>query len=457
MKYVKYFSVIFIIVTFFACSKNNVHILSISIYNTDGSTPTDSRLEIYDVIKSKNVLVPAKNKNQYELNISNYGLYFLTLSNDKDESSFIPVFSDGNRDLKIKAYLPSLKSRDNFAPKYEVLPRFVFADTNSEASKISKIYSKYVSDNSMYMDSFYFNKTNNIDNGRYIYKNRSKILIQLKENLKQENIKEIQEMLYVDYLQRWFMIKPDPLDSAICADALNEIKPNSIFWSFDGHLINYAIWATKNNNKYIDYVNEAIKTTNDPNVKAELLYSRIMELSQKNKNEEMVSLIDILKKECPNTYKAKIVESEFLNTATGKTIPDFSFTSIDNPGQTFTKSNLLGKLYLIDFWGTWCTPCVAEMPEMHKVYDKYKSKGFEILSVASDEKGKVIAFRKNKWAMPWMNSVLLRDDKSEKVLKLFGVYAFPTAFLVSKQGIILARNEELRGENLEKTIKKYLE
>jgi len=457
MKYVKYFSIILFIVALSSCNKQANQTLVISVYNSDESIPSYSKLELYDVIKSQNVSVLPKNKNQFELDISKYGLYFLTLSNYKNETCFIPVFSDGNNDLIIKAYLPSLTSRNNFVPKYEVLPRFVFSDTISAASKISRIYSKYISDHSVYMDSLYYYKTNNINNGKYINKNRDKILAQLKHNLAKENIKEVREMLFIDYLKRWFMIKPDPLDSTICASAINEVKPNSPFWSLGGELINYAIWSTKNENKYIDYLDEAVKTTKDPNVKAELLYSRIMDNSRDNKNEEMILLIEKLKKECPNTYKAKTVESEFLNTAVGKAIPDYSFISIDNPKQTFTKSNMLGKIYLIDFWGTWCTPCVAEMSKLHIVYDKYKSKGLEIISVAADEKSNVIAFRKNKWSMPWLNTVLLKNKKSDELLKLFGVYSYPSAFLVSTQGIILARNEDLRGENLENTIKKYLE
>jgi len=194
------------------------------------------------------------------------------------------------------------------------------------------------------------------------------------------------------------------------------------------------------------------------NVKAELLYTKIYELSIEKKYDEMALTIDKLKKECPGTYKASIVESEFVNTAPGKPIPDFSLVSLDNPKETFTKTNMLGKIYLIDFWGTWCTPCVAEMPVLHKVYEKYKGKGLEIISVAGgDHKENVIAFRKKKWAMPWKNSVLINEPKSKQLFETFGVYSFPTAYLVSKDGIILAKNEDLRGEDLEITIRKYLE
>jgi len=455
MKYIKYFGIILILSTFFTCKDRTSYVLTISIFNSDGSIPSSSKLELYDLDKNENVPLIAKKSNQYKLDISKYGLYFLTLSNDKNESCFHPVFSNGNMDLTIKAYLPSLKPRYNFAPKYEILPRFVFSDNTSAASKISILYSKYISAHSNYMDSIYFYQINNINNGSYINNDKSEILSQLKANLKSENIKEVREMLYINYFRSWSMIKPDPLDSSICDNALNEIKPGSVFWSFDGHLINYAVWATKNKNKYINYIDEVLKTTNDPNVKAELLYARIMELSREN--EKMIMTIDKLKKECPNTNKAKIVESEFLNTSVGKIIPDYSFISIDNPNQTISKSTMIGKIYLIDFWGTWCKPCVAEMPTLHKVYKKYKSKGFEIISVAADEKENVSSFRNKKWTMPWLNTVLLKNEKSEELLKLFGVFSYPSAFLVSTQGVILARNEELRGKDLEKTIKKYLE
>jgi len=56
---------------------------------------------------------------------------------------------------------------------------------------------------------------------------------------------------------------------------------------------------------------------------------------------------------------------------------------------------------MIDFWVTWCGPCKAEMPVLHKVYEKFKDKGFEILSISFDQTADAIdKYRKGEWKMP---------------------------------------------------------
>jgi len=138
----------------------------------------------------------------------------------------------------------------------------------------------------------------------------------------------------------------------------------------------------------------------------------------------------------------------------GKDIPAFEVTSIDNPSEKYSKQNMIGKIYLIDFWATWCGPCIGEMENMHKVYEKYKNKGFEILSFSIDvNQDAVKSFRKNKWKMPWKNSCI---GNNEKMLNDFAVNGVPTPILVSATGNVLVNNrEELLGEKLDETLAKY--
>jgi len=456
MKYLKYFSIILFVVIL-SCSRQSSYKLTISIFNYDGTIPANSKLELYNYEKCKSEPVSQKVGNTYKLDISKYGLYLLSLSGDKNEYCYLHLFSDGESNISVKAFLPLIIERKDFIPKYEKLSKFIFEDTSSIACKISRIYSDYVSAQEEFMDSAYYYKTHNINNGNYINKNSGIILTRLNEKLKKEKSGEVRDMLYITYLQSWIML-PSGLDSATCDRILNEVKPNSVFWSFGGELMNYAIWATKSkSDKFKSYVEEGIKTTKDPNVKAELLYGEISALNLQKKYDEMTFLIDKLKRECPNTYKASIAESEFLNTGIGKSVPEFSLISVDNPKIIFTRSNMLGKIYLMDFWSTGCAPCIAEMPELHKVYENYKGKGLQIISITGDKKEMVNSFRKKKWIMPWNNTVLTENSKSQELIKSFGVYSIPAVFLISRDGIILARNEELRGKNLEKTIKKYLD
>ncbi len=114
---------------------------------------------------------------------------------------------------------------------------------------------------------------------------------------------------------------------------------------------------------------------------------------------------------------------------------------------------MLGKIYLIDFWFTTCSSCLQDMKYLHTAYEKYKERGFDILSVATDEPALVNFFREGKWKMPWKNSVVPQD---RKILKDFEVQTFPTPILVGADGKILVKEaEEIRGENLDRTLSKY--
>ena len=75
---------------------------------------------------------------------------------------------------------------------------------------------------------------------------------------------------------------------------------------------------------------------------------------------------------------------------------------------------MIGKVFLLDFWATWCIPCVAEIPNFQKVYKNFKDKGFEIISVSFDSNlGIINQFRKKKYSMPWFNTIVPEKQKKE--------------------------------------------
>jgi thiol-disulfide isomerase/thioredoxin len=149
------------------------------------------------------------------------------------------------------------------------------------------------------------------------------------------------------------------------------------------------------------------------------------------------------------SFEKQVKELYKLNA--GSTAIEINQTSPDGKMQTL--SSLKGKVVLIDFWASWCKPCLKESPNVVKLYDKYKSKGFEILGVSLDkEKGdwvKAIADYKLNWI-----HVSDLSFWNNKAAKDYGVQSIPFTVLVDKEGKIIAKG--LRGEALEAKIAQIL-
>ncbi|MBC3881663.1 TlpA family protein disulfide reductase [Undibacterium sp. LX40W] len=115
--------------------------------------------------------------------------------------------------------------------------------------------------------------------------------------------------------------------------------------------------------------------------------------------------------------------------------PDLTYVNLK--GEKITSTSLRGKVYMVNFWATSCTTCVAEMPEMIGTYDKFHSKGLEFVAVAMryDPPNYVINFTETR-ALPFHVAL----DVEGKLAEAFGdVKLTPTTFLIDKQGRIIKR------------------
>ena len=115
-----------------------------------------------------------------------------------------------------------------------------------------------------------------------------------------------------------------------------------------------------------------------------------------------------------------------------------------------------GKVVLIDFWATWCGPCVGEIPNMTKMYEKYNAAGFEILGYSLDQDLDALHKFEEDRKLPWKTASqkLSLDYKAKKFADLaqyYGVTGIPTMILVGKDGKVLSTNA--RGPELERLLK----
>lgn len=134
-------------------------------------------------------------------------------------------------------------------------------------------------------------------------------------------------------------------------------------------------------------------------------------------------------------------------TAVGKTAP--LFTQNNAVGKPVALADFKGKVVLVEFWASWCSPCRAENPNLVKQYQTYKDKGFEIISVSLDNVKERWLEAIEKDGLAWTHVSDLKGWNNE-VGRLYGVRAVPASFLVDAQGKIIGNG--LRGEPLNKKL-----
>ncbi|GAB4455623.1 MAG: hypothetical protein OHK0029_12110 [Armatimonadaceae bacterium] len=125
------------------------------------------------------------------------------------------------------------------------------------------------------------------------------------------------------------------------------------------------------------------------------------------------------------------------------------FLAKDFKGNVVTPEKFKGKVLLLDFWATWCGPCIAELPNVRKVYEKYHGKGLEIVSISLDDSRKEVDAFLQKQAMPWTH---VWDDQTQSpaIAQKYGVQAIPLMIVIGRNGKISAVNP--RGPELEKAV-----
>jgi thiol-disulfide isomerase/thioredoxin len=141
--------------------------------------------------------------------------------------------------------------------------------------------------------------------------------------------------------------------------------------------------------------------------------------------------------------------------AVGELAPNFSAKTPE--GNTLLLKDVMakGKLTLIDFWASWCGPCRKENPSLVKAYEKYHSKGLNIIGFSLDKKSGLEAWKKAiiDDKLSWFHVSDLNEWESGTV-KLYGITAIPQSVLIDSKGKIVGKN--LKGEELNKKLEELL-
>lgn len=114
----------------------------------------------------------------------------------------------------------------------------------------------------------------------------------------------------------------------------------------------------------------------------------------------------------------------------GQVAPDF--TLVDRQGKTWTLSELKGQVVFINFWATWCPPCVEEMPSMQRLYSLLPNDKFKMLAILNNDDPK----RADLFAKKRNITIPILDDQANKIAPKYGLTGVPETYIVDKNGII---------------------
>jgi thiol-disulfide isomerase/thioredoxin len=250
------------------------------------------------------------------------------------------------------------------------------------------------------------------------------------------------------------------VDPAAIQQALEEIPPTSLVWGYGAALVPTAVYLAgqaDSSHPYAEYLAQVIDTHPSRPVRMTVLWLALWHADDDGDTAKAMQYYERLVTEFPESWAADWARARFAPDRAimvGKPVPEFALTSLEDPETVYTRDGLLGKVYLIDFWATWCPPCIVELPNVHDAYEKYRDRGFEVLSVAMrDTERNIAEFRRVRWPMPWLHASYGWNDDA---VAPFEIGPIPAAILVDRDGTIAAVDAGVRGERLHEALDRLL-
>ncbi|MBS3944855.1 MAG: redoxin domain-containing protein [Melioribacter sp.] len=297
------------------------------------------------------------------------------------------------------------------------------------------------------------NAKNNIETFSYDAGNYLTDLLGKIESEQNEEAKNYLKLIYVSFVN--YRVKDYDFEKA--ENFYSSVPVDNIAWDLMPSAFS-AYYSLIPRHKWEKIQEDFLKNSKSYAIRLSVYNQKLGNAKFNNITEELKKLHARIKNEYPDLKEAQDMLKRYpieSKIQIGAEIPDFEVASIDNNEVKYSKKSMLGKIYLIDFWATWCGPCVGEMENLHNAYKNFKDKGFEILSLSLDaETNDVIKFRNGQWKMPWLNS-FIGNPEGRKVAEKFEVIGIPKPLLISAEGKILETEMNLRGSSLENTLKKY--
>lgn len=264
------------------------------------------------------------------------------------------------------------------------------------------------------------------------------------------------------------------LDPAVARRVVAEVPPTSPWWTMREFGGPSTLWLavriaagrkaegnwrsdTATAGATLAYLDRVIAEHPDSMVQAEALGSAVMVARIAGDAPRSNDYFLRLDRDYPDSPDIAFMRSRYSPTRVmqvGRQIPAFRFPSFDDSTVTYTRESMLGRTYLLEFWATWCGPCVGEMPYLHAAHDSLAADSVEFLAVSLDRRPEdVRTFRAGEWKMPWLHAFAVGEFGSREIQRL-EILAVPTSLLIGPDGKILV--VDVRGERIVSAVREAL-
>jgi thiol-disulfide isomerase/thioredoxin len=231
-------------------------------------------------------------------------------------------------------------------------------------------------------------------------------------------------------------------------EVINAITPDNIGWSRNFYGL-VEIVEQKPAAEQSKFISDMFENTASVDLKMYVLYYLKGKPNMVSEEKYAELFADYKKVATDEKYAYSLSDLKPAVPLAEQKVEDFTVKMID--GKDFSPKQLEGKYYLIDFWGTWCMPCIEEIPSIEKAYAKFSPKGFQIISLAFNSPEEDFKNQRKKTPMPWLHA-LLSDADADNLAMLYNVQYIPKMLLVGPDGKIIANEETLREGGVEKKL-----